>query len=102
MPGVTSYDQKTNKEKQQIKQQVLQGMFSSKTWSGLYVGVLGPENSDSSSKTTYIVLFPGLNSYIQVKMSSNLFFNPFFIDQIMVLLCLVSSSVNKTRDSQLN
>ena len=25
-------------------------------------GVLGPENEDSSSTTTYIVLFPGLNS----------------------------------------
>ena len=29
--------------------------FSSKTWSGLNFGVLGPENSDSASKTTYII-----------------------------------------------
>ena len=36
------------------------GRFSlKKTWSGLNFGVLGPENSDSSSKTTYMVLFPG-------------------------------------------
>ena len=41
--------------------------FSSKTWSRLNFGVLGPENSDSSSKTTYIVLFPGFNSNIQAK-----------------------------------
>ena len=47
--------------------------FPKKTWSGLHFDVLGPENSDSSSKTTYIVLFPGLNSSIQVKIPQLLF-----------------------------
>ena len=48
-------------------------MFSEKTWSGRKFGVLGPDNSDSSSKTTYIVLFPGSNSAIQVKILQILF-----------------------------
>ena len=56
VPGVTSYAKKTNKEKQQI---ILGYVFPKKTWSRLNFGVLGPENSDSSSKTTYMVLFPG-------------------------------------------
>ena len=41
--------------------------FPKKPWSGLNFGVLGPGNSDSSSKITYIVLSPGLNSCIQVE-----------------------------------
>ena len=41
--------------------------FTKKTWSRLNFDVLGPENSDSSSKTTHIVLLPGLNSPIQVQ-----------------------------------
>ena len=63
VPGVTSYDQKTNEEKKHIKQIVIGYVFL-KTWSGRNFGLLGPENSDSSSKTTYIVLFPVLNSQI--------------------------------------
>ena len=35
------------------------GRFSLKALSRRNFGVLGPENSDSSSKTTYVVLFPG-------------------------------------------
>ena len=35
---------------------------------------MGPENSDSSSKTTYIVLFPGLKSTIQIKITQKLCF----------------------------
>ena len=61
--------------------------FSKKTWSRLHLGVLGPENSDSSSKTTYIVFFPGLNSPIQVLIPQKLFLNLFFINQIMGLVC---------------
>ena len=41
--------------------------FLKKTWSRLKFYVLGPDNSDSSLKATYIVLFPGLNSPVQVK-----------------------------------
>ena len=41
--------------------------FPIKKWSRLNFGVLGPKKSDSSSKTTYIVLFPGLNSPITPK-----------------------------------
>ena len=37
-------------------------VFNKTTRSGLKNYVLGPEKSDSLSKTTYIVLFPGLNS----------------------------------------
>ena len=43
--------------------------FSQKTRSGLKNYGLGPKISDSSSKTTHIVLFPGLNSPIQVKIT---------------------------------
>ena len=69
VPGVTSYGQKTNKDKTHIKKKqfFIGYAFSKTTWSGLNFGLLGPENLDSSSKTTYIVLFPGLNSYIQVE-----------------------------------
>ena len=49
--------------------------FLYKTWSGLNFGILGPNNSDSSSKTTQIVLFPGLNSSIQIKIPQHLFFS---------------------------
>ena len=35
------------------------GVFPKKTWSRLNFGVLGPEKCDSSSKTAYMVLFPG-------------------------------------------
>ena len=45
----------TNKEKKQMKiffSNFYRVRFSSKTWSGRKFGVLGPENSDSSSKTT--------------------------------------------------
>ena len=56
-----------NKENKIIFSNFCRGRFSSKTWSGLNFGLLGPENSDSSSKTTYMVLFPGSNSPIQVK-----------------------------------
>ena len=45
--------------------------FLTKTWSRLNFYVLGPENSDSSSKTTHIVVFPGLNSPIQVQIVQN-------------------------------
>ena len=41
-------------------------MFSKKTWSRLEIYLLGPNKSDASLKTTHIVLFPGLNSQIQV------------------------------------
>ena len=43
--------------------------FPKKTWSGWSNYVLGPESSDSSSKTTYIVLFLGRNLPIQDKIS---------------------------------
>ena len=48
--------------------------FSLKTWSRLKNYLPGPKKSDSSSKTTHIVLFPGLNSSIQVKIPQFLFF----------------------------
>ena len=41
--------------------------FFLEKWSGLNFYVLEPENSDSSSKNRYIVLFPGLNSTIHIK-----------------------------------
>ena len=53
--------------------------FLKTTWSRLNFYVLGPENSDSSSRTTYIVLFPGSNSQIQVKIPQHSFFNYFFL-----------------------
>ena len=48
-------------------------------WSRLKIYVLGANKPDSSSKTTYIVLFPGLNSPIQIKISGNLFIIVFLI-----------------------
>ena len=45
-----------------------------KTWSRLKDYVLGPKTSDSSSKTTHIVSFPGLNSPIQIKIPQTSFF----------------------------
>ena len=53
-------------------------MFFKKKWSRLNFYVLGPKISDSSSKTTYIVLFPGLNSNIQVKIPQQLYIYIFF------------------------
>ena len=46
--------------------------YSKKTRSGWRNCVLGPEKSDSASKATHMVLFPGLNSPIQV----NILINP--------------------------
>ena len=53
--------------------------------SGRWIWLLGPENSDSSSKTTYIVLFPGLNSSIQVNIHQFVFFQFFFINRFIWL-----------------
>ena len=71
------------------------GTFSSTTWSGRNFGVLGPENSDSSSKTTYIVLFPGLNSYIQVKIQW-LVYSDFFLNQTMGLFNRFAHSAGRS------
>ena len=51
--------------------------FPKKTWSTRNFFILGPDNLDFSPKTTYIVLFPVLNSYSQVKISQCLFVNMF-------------------------
>ena len=57
-----------------IKTHVFVGYaYPKQTWSRLKVYVLGPKTLDSSSKTTYIVLFPGLNSTIQVKIPQHAF-----------------------------
>ena len=59
---------KKRMNKKLIQNNILLGyVFLRKTPSRLNNYLLGPNNSDSSSKTTYIVLFPGLNSPIQVK-----------------------------------
>ena len=42
--------------------------------SRLNIYLLGPRKLDPSSKTTHMVLFPGLNSPIQVKIPRNIFF----------------------------
>ena len=78
-----------------------------KAWSRLNVYVLGPNNSDSSSKTTHIVLFPGLNLQIQVKIPQHLFligFGPrsiFFIGALGYLLETVFSREETTTLSTL-
>ena len=48
-------------------------IFLTKTWPGLNLYVLGPKTLDSSSKTIHIVLFPGLNSSIQINILQNLY-----------------------------
>ena len=60
--------------------------FSKRTWSRLINYVLGPRKSDSSSKTTCIVLFPGLNSQIQVKIPQHVFFNWFWTPSCFFLI----------------
>ena len=55
---------KDNKKKKQIKKYVLKLMFFLNIWSRLNIYLPGPEKSDSSSQTTYTVLFPGSNSKI--------------------------------------
>ena len=58
-------NQEINKEKTIFFQIFIGDAFPNKKLSGRNFGVLGPENSDSSSKTTYMDLFPGSNSSIQ-------------------------------------
>ena len=48
-------------------------VFFEKTLSRLKIYILGPKKSDSSLKTTHMVLFPGLKSQIQVKIPQNVF-----------------------------
>ena len=68
-----------------IKQSIfIRGIFVKQTWSRLIFYVLGPENSDSPSKTTRIVSFPGLNSYFQVKIPLTFFC--FFYDSFLLLI----------------
>ena len=60
--------------------------FPYKSMSRLKKYVLGPEKSDFSSKTTPIVLFPGLNSQIQVNIPQHLLFNVFFLNLFIRLV----------------
>ena len=64
-----------------------------KTWSRLKHYVLGPQHSDSWSKPTNIVLFPGLNSPIQVKIPQAVLFKYLFllVSASVLFLCLIGS-----------
>ena len=78
---------KNTKRNKQIKQSICIGYdFPKKTWSRLKNYLLGPKQSDSSSKTTYIVLFPGPNSKIYVKIPQKICFNWFWPRPVFVLL----------------